>query len=164
MPIGGQGVNAGIHDAVGLARRLATVLAGQAQQVVPESYDQERRGAHARLDRRQATGFRRAVGRGRATDLALDLAARLPPGIGSLRTGGDLGSQLDGQALALAVVERLRVAPLLQGGEESIGRGHRAVSEDPVPCATTVRPAATSTGTPRCPRRARAGRRTNSRP
>ena len=89
MPIGGQGMNAGIHDAVGLAWRLAMMVAGQAQQVVLESYDQERHGEHARLDRQQATGFRRTVERGRATDLALNLAAQLLPGIGSLIQGTD---------------------------------------------------------------------------
>lgn len=89
IPIGGQGMNAGIHDAVGLAWRLAMVLEGQARQVVLESYDQERQGEHARLDGQQATGFRRTVERGRVTDLAFDVAARVLPGIGSLIQGTD---------------------------------------------------------------------------
>ncbi len=64
LPIGGQGMNAGLHDAVEIAWRLAAVLRGQAASVVLESYDAERGGEHARLSAQQAKGFRRTVYRG----------------------------------------------------------------------------------------------------
>ena len=89
LPIGGQGMNAGFHDAVGLAWRLAMALEGRAQQVVLESYDAERGGEHERLDEQQATGFRRVVYRGPITDLALDVGAKLVPDIGSRVQGTD---------------------------------------------------------------------------
>lgn len=61
LPIGGQGMNAGLHDAVEIAWRLAMTLRGEAAPVVLDSYDTERGGEHARLSAQQATGFRRAV-------------------------------------------------------------------------------------------------------
>lgn len=94
MPIGGQGMNAGIHDAVAVAWRLAMVLAGHAEPVVLSSYDQERRGEHARLDRQQARGFKTTVERGKVADLGLDVASRFVPGIGSLIQGTDDLQQL----------------------------------------------------------------------
>ena len=89
LPIGGQGMNAGFHDAVGLAWRLAMALEGRANPVVLESYDAERGGEHARLDEQQATGFRRVVYRGALTDLALDVGAKLIPDIGARIQGTD---------------------------------------------------------------------------
>jgi 3-(3-hydroxy-phenyl)propionate hydroxylase len=49
LPIGGQGMNAGLHDAVEVAWRLAMTLRGEAAPVVLDSYDGERGGEHARL-------------------------------------------------------------------------------------------------------------------
>ena len=94
LPIGGQGMNGGFHDAVGLAWRLAMALAGRAQPVVLESYDAERGGEHARLDDQQATGFDRIMYRGPVADLALNLAARAIPDIGSRIQGTDDLQQL----------------------------------------------------------------------
>ncbi len=94
LPIGGQGMNAGFHDAVGLAWRLAMTLEGRAEPVVLASYDAERGGEHARLDEQQATGFRRVAYRGRVTDLALDVGAKLVPDIGSRIQGTDDLQQL----------------------------------------------------------------------
>ena len=94
LPIGGQGMNAGFHDAVGLAWRLAMALGGRAEPVVLESYDAERGGEHARLDEQQATGFHRVVDRGPVTDLALSVGAKLVPNIGSLIQGTDDLQQL----------------------------------------------------------------------
>ena len=89
LPIGGQGMNAGFHDAVGLAWRLAMALEGRAAPVTLDSYDAERGGEHARLDEQQATGFRRVVYRGALTDLALDVGAKLIPDIGARIQGTD---------------------------------------------------------------------------
>ncbi|MFC0388134.1 FAD-dependent monooxygenase [Muricoccus vinaceus] len=89
LPIGGQGMNAGLHDAVEIAWRLAMTLAGRAEPVVLASYDNERQGEHARLDGQQATGFRRTVYRGPISDGVLSLGAKALPSIGSLLQGTD---------------------------------------------------------------------------
>ena len=89
LPIGGQGMNAGLHDGVEIAWRLAMTLRGEATPVVLGSYDAERGGEHARLCAQQAKGFRRTVYRGSATDAALGLAAKAMPSIGSLLQGTD---------------------------------------------------------------------------
>lgn len=76
LPIGGQGMNAGLHDAVEIAWRLAMSLRGEAEPVVLESYDGERGGEHARLSAQQARGFRSTVHRGAVIDTVLGLAAK----------------------------------------------------------------------------------------
>ena len=94
LPIGGQGMNAGFHDAVTLAWRLAMTLGGHAQTVVLDSYGVERGREHARLDDQQATGFRQIAYRSRVGDLALDVGAKLVPDIGSRILGTDDLQQL----------------------------------------------------------------------
>lgn len=94
LPIGGQGMNAGFHDAVGVAWRLAMVLDGKGEPVLLESYDIERGGEHERLDDQQAQGFRNVVYRGPIKDAALGVAAKLLPNIGSLIQGTDDLQQL----------------------------------------------------------------------
>ena len=89
LPIGGQGMNAGLHDAVEIAWRLAMTLRDEAAPVILDSYDGERAGEHARLSDQQAKGFRRVVYRGTITDAALGLAAQVLPNIGSLIQGTD---------------------------------------------------------------------------
>lgn len=87
LPIGGQGMNAGFHDAVGLAWRLAMTMAGEAGLAVLDSYDQERQGEHARLDDQQAKGFRNVVHRSEIADAALNVAAKVLPDLGTLLQG-----------------------------------------------------------------------------
>lgn len=89
LPIGGQGMNAGLHDGVEIAWRLAMTLRGEAAPVVLDSYDAERGGEHARLSAQQAKGFRRTVYRGPVTDAALGFAAKVAPSIGPLLQGTD---------------------------------------------------------------------------
>lgn len=89
LPIGGQGMNTGFHDAVSLAWRLAMTLAGRAEPAVLASYDAERQGEHARLSDQQAKGFRRVAYRGPVMDLALDVGTKLLPNVGSLIQGTD---------------------------------------------------------------------------
>ena len=89
LPIGGQGMNAGLHDAVEIAWRLAMTLRGEAAPVVLDSYDAERGGEHARLSAQQAKGFHRTVYRGSIMDTALGLAIKAAPGIGALLQGTD---------------------------------------------------------------------------
>ncbi|WP_294642584.1 FAD-dependent monooxygenase [uncultured Aureimonas sp.] len=94
LPAGGQGMNAGFHDAVGLAWRLATVLHGRAEPVLLDSYDTERGGEHRRLDRQQVQGFQNSVYRGKLKDAAVSVAAAVRPDIGSLLQGTDDLQQL----------------------------------------------------------------------
>ncbi len=89
LPIGGQGMNAGLHDAVEIAWRLAMTLRGEAAPVILESYGGERGGEHARLSAQQARGFRWTVYRGPVTDTVLSLAAKALPNLGSLLQGTD---------------------------------------------------------------------------
>lgn len=94
LPIGGQGMNAGFHDAVGLAWRLAMALKGHATDVVLESYGGERQGQHEELDEKQAQGFEQLVYRNRLGDAALSLAGRTIPDMGSKIFGSDDLQQL----------------------------------------------------------------------
>ncbi|KAB7766496.1 FAD-dependent monooxygenase [Xanthomonas maliensis] len=87
LPAGGQGMNAGLHDAVGLAWRLAMTLAGSAGPAILQSYDNERGGEHRRLDAQQVRGFENSVYRGAVKDAAMNLAARFLPNIGTLIQG-----------------------------------------------------------------------------
>ncbi|MDQ0442644.1 FAD-dependent monooxygenase [Methylobacterium persicinum] len=89
LPIGGQGMNAGLHDAVEIAWRLAMTLRGEAAPVILDSYDGERGGEHARLSAQQARGFRWTVYRSPVTDTVLGLAAKALPNLGSLLQGTD---------------------------------------------------------------------------
>ncbi|MCR5864497.1 FAD-dependent oxidoreductase [Aquincola sp. J276] len=100
LPNGGQGMNAGLHDAVAAAWRLAMVLQGRAQPVVLDSYDAERGGEHRALDARQRRGFHNSVYRGRLSDAAMSLAAKAVPTISTLIQGTD-----DWQQLAVAYPE-----------------------------------------------------------
>ena len=94
LPIGGQGMNAGIHDAVGLAWRLAMTLAGVAGPQVLDSYSTERQRAHAELDDQQARGFRQLMYRNRAEDLLLKGAVSAVPDLASRIFGGSDLDQL----------------------------------------------------------------------
>lgn len=94
LPIGGQGMNAGLQDAVGLAWRLAMTLAGTGGDAVLDSYATERNREHVRLDRQQATGFRRLMYRSRLQDAALGVAAGVVPGLGARLFGAEDLQQL----------------------------------------------------------------------
>jgi len=83
LPMGGQGMNAGFHDAVGLAWRLAMQLNGLINPVVLESYSEERQQEHAQLDKKQTTAFRRLVYRNKLEDSLLDIVREVMPNIGS---------------------------------------------------------------------------------
>jgi 2-polyprenyl-6-methoxyphenol hydroxylase-like FAD-dependent oxidoreductase len=139
LPIGGQGMNAGLHDAVGIAWRLAMLLKGQVQPVVLESYDTERGGEHRQLDERQARGFANSVYRGRVKDAAMGLAAKVLPTIGTLIQGTD-----DLQQLSVAYPD----SPLSEDHLSSIGeRLHRRAPHagDRAPDAAVVAADGTST-------------------
>ena len=94
LPIGGQGMNAGFHDAVGLAWRLAMTLEGHASPLVLDSYSPEHQGTHADLDEKQATGFERLMYRNRVEDALLSAVGQAVPNIGSQLFGSDDLQQL----------------------------------------------------------------------
>ncbi len=94
LPIGGQGMNAGFHDAIGLAWRLAMTLAGEGGPTVLGSYGPERQGAHAELGEQQVRGFKQLMYRGRVTDAAIKSVAGLIPNLGSHVFGGSDLQQL----------------------------------------------------------------------
>lgn len=94
LPIGGQGMNAGMHDAVGIAWRLAMTIAGHASPVVLTSYGEERQAQHASLDKQQTLGFDQLTYRGRIGDAALGLAGKFFPGIGTKVLANDDLQQL----------------------------------------------------------------------
>ncbi len=87
LPIGGQGMNQGMHDAAGLAWRLAMTRAGHAGPDILESYDIERHGMHVALDKQQLEGMKRLLYRSKLSDVALDLVANFIPNLGSLIFG-----------------------------------------------------------------------------
>lgn len=126
LPIGGQGMNAGLHDAVEIAWRLAAVLRGEAAPVILESYDTERGGEHARLSEQQVKGFRRTVYRGPVTDAALGLAAKVVPGIGALLQGTD-----DLQQLSVSYPKSPLNEDHLSGVTHILQRGPRAGERAP---------------------------------
>ncbi|MCI2246177.1 FAD-dependent monooxygenase [Xanthomonas sp. PPL568] len=94
LPAGGQGMNAGLQDAVGLSWRLAMALHGKAAPVLLESYGAERGGEHRRLDAQQEKGFKNSVYRGAIKDAAMGVAASFLPNIGALIQGTDDLQQL----------------------------------------------------------------------
>lgn len=81
-PLGGQGMNTGIADAVNLGWKLAAVLDGRAAPTLLDSYDAERRPVARRLVATTDTVFRLIAGSGRRSTMARRLAfGRLLPGL-----------------------------------------------------------------------------------
>lgn len=117
LPAGGQGMNSGFHDAIGVAWRLAMVLAGQGTPLLLDSYDEERGGEHRRLDQQQVRGFTNSVYRGRLKDTAMDVAARFIPNIGTLIQGS-----ADLQQLTVAYPRSPLSEDHLGGLRELLGR------------------------------------------
>jgi 2-polyprenyl-6-methoxyphenol hydroxylase-like FAD-dependent oxidoreductase len=75
-PAGGQGMNTGIGDAINLAWKLATVLAGRASDVLLDSYEMERIGFARRLVATTDRIFTFATAEGRLADI---LRTRVAP-------------------------------------------------------------------------------------
>ena len=127
LPIGGQGMNAGLHDAVEIAWRLAMTLRGEATPIVLESYDGERGGEHKRLSAQQAKGMWASAYRGAITDAALGLATKVLPNIGSLILGTD-----DLQQIAVGYPDSLLNEDHLSSLTDRLtGRGVRAGERAP---------------------------------
>jgi 3-(3-hydroxy-phenyl)propionate hydroxylase len=60
-PIGGMGMNGGIHDAVNLADKLATVMHGEAGEHLLERYDRQRRHAAVEYVQQQTIANKRLM-------------------------------------------------------------------------------------------------------
>src|SRR4029077_16491411 len=75
-PAGGQGMNTGIGDAINLAWKLATVIAGRASDKLLESYEAERIGVARRLGATTDRVFRFATAEG---PIAAVLRTRIAP-------------------------------------------------------------------------------------
>ncbi len=75
-PAGGQGMNTGIGDAINLAWKLATVLAGRAPDALLDSYEAERIGFARRLVATTDRVFTFATAEGRLADM---LRTRVAP-------------------------------------------------------------------------------------
>jgi 3-(3-hydroxy-phenyl)propionate hydroxylase len=61
IPIGGQGMNAGIQDAFNLGWKLAAVLQGRAPEALLDTYSSERQTVRQELAEDQATNFQRLM-------------------------------------------------------------------------------------------------------
>jgi len=118
LPAGGQGMNSGLHDAVGIAWRLAMALNGSASPILLDSYGAERGGEHRRLDGQQVRGFENSVYRGAVKDAAFDLAARFLPDIGAMIQGS-----ADLQQLSVAYPESPLNEDHLTGLADLVGQG-----------------------------------------
>jgi 2-polyprenyl-6-methoxyphenol hydroxylase-like FAD-dependent oxidoreductase len=118
LPAGGQGMNSGLHDAVGLAWRLAMAVNGRSTAILIDSYDAERGGEHRRLDGQQVRGFKNSVYRGAFKDAAIDLAARFLPDIGTLIQGSS-----DLQQLTVAYPDSPLNEDHLTGLADVVGQG-----------------------------------------
>ena len=68
-PVGGQGMNTGIGDAINLAWKLHAVLAGRASDALLDSYEQERIGFARRLVATTDRVFTFATAQGRLADV-----------------------------------------------------------------------------------------------
>ena len=122
LPIGGQGMNAGFHDAVGLAWRLAQTLRGHASPLVLDSYSPEHQGTHAELDEKQATGFERLMYRNRVEDALLSAVGQAVPDIGSQLFGSDDLQQLSiGYPDSALSEDHLKLRQLLHAGAPQAG-------------------------------------------
>ena len=122
QPIGGQGMNAGLHDAIGLAWRLALTLKGQASPLLLDSYSPERQGQHVALDERQTKGFERLMYRNRVEDALLGAVGQAVPNIGSLLFGSDDLQQLSvSYADSPLSEDHLRLRHLLHPGAPQAG-------------------------------------------
>lgn len=94
LPIGGQGMNTGLNDAVSLAWRFAMVLHGLGNEDILGSYGLERQAAHAATDKQQTQGFKQLMYRSAAADAVVQTVSELIPNLASRVFGGNDLDQL----------------------------------------------------------------------
>lgn len=122
LPIGGQGMNAGFHDAIGIAWRLAMSLKGYASPVVLDSYNAERHTEHVKLNEKQVSGFKRLMYRSKLEDTLLDVAGKAIPNLGSQLFGSDdLQQMLVGYGKSPLSAEHLSLRQLLRSDVPQAG-------------------------------------------
>jgi len=118
-PAGGQGLNAGVGDAVNLAWKLAAVLRGGAGEALLDTYDRERRAAARQIAATTDAGFVFQAQRGPLMALARIGAAKLAPAMMGLKPFrrwaflalSQLGVQYRGEGLSAGA------AGLVAGGD-----------------------------------------------
>ena len=122
-PVGGQGMNTGIGDAVNLAWKLAAVVDGQAHAALPDSYEPERLAFARRLVASTDRAFTAATSRGAiAKRVRLNLVPLLVPPL-----------------FKLSAVRRLMFRTISQtsvhyrGGSMSVGRAGTIHGGDRLP-------------------------------
>ncbi len=124
-------MNAGIHDGVGLAWRLAMTLAGVAGPQVLASHSPERQQAHAQLDDQQARGFRQLMYRDPVEDLLVRGAVAAVPYLASKIFGGNdidqLGVAYPDSPLSCDKPSKIRTAHRIAPADHrNAPAGHRA--------------------------------------
>lgn len=130
-PVGGQGMNTGLHDVANLAWKLAAVVKGTAPLRLIETYDSERRPAALRArDRTERLAGALTLGnplaRGARDALAL-VARAVPPLRQPLRQGlAGMDSVYAAGAYAAGAVT---AGPVLEGWGEPGGRLHGLPAE-----------------------------------
>ena len=134
LPAGGQGMNSGFHDAVGIAWRLAMALNRSGTSLVLDSYDPERGSEHRALDGRQVRGFENSVYRGVLKDAAIDLTARFAPSIGAYIQG-----TADLQQLSVAYPDSPLNEDHLTGLADLVGK-HAPKAGERAPDAKVIAP------------------------
>jgi 2-polyprenyl-6-methoxyphenol hydroxylase-like FAD-dependent oxidoreductase len=120
-PVGGQGMNTGIGDAVNLAWKLAAVLKGRAEDGLLDSYESERIAFARRLVATTDRAFQLAVSPGPvARRVRMDLMPRLLLGLFALRAGRRLVFRTVSQ-----IDVRYRGSPLSAGRAGAVCGGDR---------------------------------------
>jgi len=90
-PVGGQGMNTGLGDAMNLAWKLAAVIAGRANGDVLDTYEPERIAFARRLVATTDRVFKATTSESRLAELVrLELLPRLLPHVASTQLGGRL--------------------------------------------------------------------------
>jgi 2-polyprenyl-6-methoxyphenol hydroxylase-like FAD-dependent oxidoreductase len=120
-PVGGQGMNTGISDAINLAWKLADVLQGRAAARLLDSYEPERIAFARRLVATTDRLFTLVTAEGR---LAAFIRARLAPRIASI--GSRIGAIRRFMFRTVSqIVIQYRASPLSEGGSGKLRAGDR---------------------------------------
>jgi 2-polyprenyl-6-methoxyphenol hydroxylase-like FAD-dependent oxidoreductase len=120
-PVGGQGMNTGIGDAVNLSWKLAAVLKGRARPDLLDSYEPERIGFAKRLVQTTDRVFTLASSEGK---LAERIRTQLVPRIAPALTGVDMVRKFAFRTVSQMVVNYRR-GPLSEGAAGDIWGGDR---------------------------------------
>jgi 2-polyprenyl-6-methoxyphenol hydroxylase-like FAD-dependent oxidoreductase len=120
-PVGGQGMNTGIGDAINLAWKLADVLHGRAPAALLDSYEPERRGFARRLVATTDRAFTLVTSRG---PLARFVRTRVVPVVVPLVFRARAARRLMFRVISQTAV-RYRDSPLSQGQAGRVHGGDR---------------------------------------